>query len=94
VIRDQAAYERFRVEDDDRVLQDLDDDEAIAIAEALLTSSILALALSDRERAPPPLNLVRSLGIEPCRQSHQTHGVVKRTPPPAFNAFCREASTF
>lgn len=65
MIRDQAAYERLRVEDEERALRELDDDEAIAIAEALLSSSVLAeCALDD---APRPLNLVRSLGIDPSR---------------------------
>jgi hypothetical protein len=65
VIRDRAAYERLRVEDEHRALRELDYDEAIAMAEALLTSSMLAHG--DAGRAPRPLNLVRSLGIDPCR---------------------------
>jgi hypothetical protein len=46
-------------------LRELDDDGAIAMAEALLTSSVLALR--DRSHAPRPLDLVRSLGIDPSR---------------------------
>jgi len=65
VIRDRAAYERLRVEDEHRALRELDDDEAIAIAEALLTSSVLAHC--DLGLAPRPVDLVRSLGIDPSR---------------------------
>jgi len=65
VIRDRAAYERLRVEDEHRALRDLDDDGAIEIAEALLTSSVLVHC--DRGRDPRPLDLVRSLGIDPAR---------------------------
>jgi hypothetical protein len=65
VIRDRAAYDRLRVEDEHRALRDLDDDDAIEIAEALLTSSVLAHC--ERGRDPRPLDLVRSLGIDPSR---------------------------
>jgi hypothetical protein len=65
VIRDRAAYERLRVEDEHRALRDLDDDDAIAMAEALLTSTVLAHC--DRGGDPRPLDLVRSLGIDPSR---------------------------
>jgi hypothetical protein len=71
MIRDQAAYERLRVEDQHRALQELDDDEAVAMAEALLTSSVLAHF--DRGHNPRPLNLVRTLGITPGRLA----GIVK-----------------
>jgi hypothetical protein len=65
VIRDLAAYERIRVADETRALQELSDEEGIAMAEALLTSSLMAgFDLTD---APRPLNLVRSLGIDPRR---------------------------
>jgi hypothetical protein len=65
MIRDRAAYERLRVEDEHRALRELDDDDAIAMAEALLTSTVLAHG--DRGRDPRPLDLVRSLGIDPRR---------------------------
>jgi hypothetical protein len=65
VIRDLAAYERIRVEDETRALQKLSDEEGIAMAEALLTSSLMAQF--DLTNAPRPLNLVRSLGIDPRR---------------------------
>lgn len=65
MIRDRAAYERLRVEDEHRALRELDDDDAIAMAEALLTSTVLAHC--DRGRDPRPLDLVRSLGIDPRR---------------------------
>jgi hypothetical protein len=65
VIRDRAAYERLRVEDEHRRLRELDDASAIAMAEALLTSSVLVHV--DRRRDPRPLDLVRSLGIDPSR---------------------------
>jgi len=65
VIRDLAAYERIRVEDETRALQTLSDEEGIAMAEALLTSSLMAQF--DLTNAPRPLNLVRSLGIDPRR---------------------------
>jgi hypothetical protein len=65
VIRDPAAYQRLRVEDEHRALQELDDDDAIAMAEALLTSTILVHG--DRGRDPRPLDLLRSLGIDPRR---------------------------
>jgi hypothetical protein len=65
VIRDRAAYERLRIEDEHRALRDLDDDDGIEMAEALLTSSLLADC--DRGRDPRPLDLVRSLCIDPSR---------------------------
>lgn len=65
VIRDRAAYERLRVDDEHRALRELNDDDAITMAEALLTSSVLAHC--DRGNAPRPLDLVRSLGIDPSR---------------------------
>ena len=65
MIRDLAAYERIRVEDETRALQTLSDEEGIAMAEALLTSSLMAQF--DLTNAPRPLNLVRSLGIDPRR---------------------------
>jgi hypothetical protein len=65
VIRDLAAYERIRVADETRALQELSDEDGIAMAEALLTSSLMAqFDLSD---APRPLNLVRALRIDPKR---------------------------
>jgi hypothetical protein len=65
MIRDLAAYERLRVADEHRALRELDDDEGIAMAEALLTSSVLARG--DRGSDPRPLDLVRTLGIDPRR---------------------------
>lgn len=65
MIRDRAAYERLRVEDEHRALRELDDDSAIVMLEALLSSSVLAHV--DRRHDPRPLNLVRSLGIDPSR---------------------------
>jgi hypothetical protein len=65
VIRDRAAYERLRVADDHRALRELDIDSSIAIAEALLASSVLDHV--DRRHDPRPLDLVRSLGIDPNR---------------------------
>jgi hypothetical protein len=65
VIRDLAAYERLRVEDEQRALQDLDIESSIAMAEALLSSSVLAHV--DRRHDPRPLDLARSLGIDPRR---------------------------
>jgi hypothetical protein len=65
VIRDRAAYERLRVEDEHRALRQLDDDNAIAMAEALLTSTVQPHG--DLGRTPRPLDLVRSLGIDPRR---------------------------
>jgi hypothetical protein len=65
MIRDRAAYERLRVEDEHRALRELDDDDGIAMAEALLTSSLLAHG--DRGSDPRPMNLVRTLGIDPRR---------------------------
>jgi hypothetical protein len=65
VIRDLAAYERIRVADEIRALQDLSDEEGIAMAEALLTSSLMAQF--DLTNAPRPLNLIRSLRIDPRR---------------------------
>jgi hypothetical protein len=65
VIRDRAAFERLRVEDEYRALRDLDDHDGIAMAEALLTSSLLTHR--NRGSAPRPRNLVRTLGIDPKR---------------------------
>jgi hypothetical protein len=79
VIRDRAAYERLRVEDEHRALRELDDDEAIAMAEALLTSSVLEHG--DPGRAPRPLDLVRSLGIDPARVPARVVRAVKPTAP-------------
>jgi hypothetical protein len=65
VIRDLEAYQRLRVEDETRALQELSDDDAIAMAEELLTSSLMAQF--DLANAPRPLNLIRSLRIDPKR---------------------------
>ncbi|TMQ11409.1 MAG: hypothetical protein E6J90_34750 [Deltaproteobacteria bacterium] len=65
MIRDLAAYERLRVADEIRALQELSDEDGIAMAEALLTSSLMAQF--DLTDAPRPVNLVRSLGIDPTR---------------------------
>lgn len=65
MIRDRAAYERLRAEDERRALRELDDEDALTMAEALLTSSVLAHC--DFRRAPRPLNLARSLGIDASR---------------------------
>ena len=65
MIRDIEAYRRLRVEDETRALQELSDDDAIEMAEALLTSSLMAQF--DLTNAPRPLNLVRSLRIDPSR---------------------------
>jgi hypothetical protein len=65
VIRDRAAYERLRVADEQRALRELDVASSIAMAEALLTSSVLVHV--DRRRDPRPLDLVWSPGIDPSR---------------------------
>jgi hypothetical protein len=65
VIRDLDAYERLRVEEEIRALQALSYEDAIAMTEALLTSSLMALF--DHTDSPRPLNLVRGLGIDPDR---------------------------
>lgn len=58
-------YQKLRVEEERRALQDLGDDEAIAIAEALLTSSLNTHHRRDHD--PRPLNLLRCLRIHPNR---------------------------
>lgn len=65
VIRDRAAYERLRVAEEHRALRELDMASAIAMAEALLTSSLMDHV--DRRDDPRPLNLVRALRIDPAR---------------------------
>ena len=48
MIRDRAAYERLRVEDEHHTLRELDDGSAIMMLESLLASSLLALPRRDR----------------------------------------------
>ncbi len=65
MIRDLAAYRRLRVADEERALQALDDPAAIALAEALLTSSVMdVIAPGPR---PRPSTLARALGIDATR---------------------------
>jgi hypothetical protein len=65
VIRDRAAYERLRVAEEHRALRELDMASSIAMAEALLTSSLMDHV--DRRDDPRPLNLIRALRIDPVR---------------------------
>jgi hypothetical protein len=65
VIRDRAAYERLRVAEEHRALRELDMASSIAMAEVLLTSSLMDHV--DRRDDPRPLNLVRALRIDPAR---------------------------
>ena len=73
MIRDLEAYERIRVAEELRALRKLTEEESIAIAEALLTSSLMAqFNFTD---APRPLNLVRSLRIDPSRVVRTTEPI-------------------
>jgi hypothetical protein len=65
VIRDRAAYERLRVAEEHRALRELDMASSIALAEALLTSSLMEHV--DRRDDPRPLSLVRALRIDLAR---------------------------
>jgi hypothetical protein len=65
VIRDLAAYERLRAAPERQAIGELGDEDAIALAEALLSSSVLAHV--DRIDAPRPMGLARALGIDAGR---------------------------
>ncbi|MEQ1737299.1 MAG: hypothetical protein ABL886_12945 [Rhodoglobus sp.] len=65
MIKDLAAYHRLRVDEDRKALQAMDLEASIAIAEALLTSSIMDVGAP--RPGPRPPSLARGLGISPSR---------------------------
>ena len=65
MIRYRASYERIREADEHRRLRAMTMREGIRVAEALLTSDILASA--PRSPRPRPRSLARFLGIRPER---------------------------
>ena len=60
VIKDQRAYKLLRETEDQCALAGLSVKQSIALGEALLTSSIMALMRPTRERR---LDLARTLGV-------------------------------